>query len=90
MFVFESTGKGVLSENNGFVFGKRNMDIAVSSWNEDIEKGYLWVHELYEDTNLPHWFLDKVLAKYSHRPKSQKEYDQMIADYKNELAKENL
>lgn len=85
LYVYESTGEGLLSENNGFVFGKRNIDIAVSSWIEDIEAGYLWVHELYEDENLPAWFLDKVLVKYSHRPKSQADFDRLLADWRKEL-----
>jgi len=28
-------------------------------WKEDLDKT-LWLHELYEDPNLPDWWLDKV------------------------------
>ncbi len=60
MFNHESYGKSV-SKNNGFLVGKKWMDVNVKMWNEDIAKGYLLRKELYQDEKYPSWWLDKVL-----------------------------
>ena len=60
LYIFESTGKGRIKPNNGYAYGKHTIDITISMWKEDLDKT-LWLHELYEDPNLPDWWLDKVL-----------------------------
>lgn len=37
------------------------MDITIAMWREDIQQGLLTKFELYEDPNLPDWWLDRVL-----------------------------
>lgn len=51
----------LLKNRNGFYIGKQWMGVSVSMWKEDLEKGHLSRIELYEDPNLPHWWLDVVL-----------------------------
>lgn len=48
-------------KKNGYYVGKQWLGVTVSMWKEDIEKGYLTRCELYNDPNLPGWWLDKVL-----------------------------
>ena len=60
LYTFESTGKGSIKPNNGYAYGKRTIDITIAMWKEDLNKT-LWLHELYEDPNLPDWWLDKIL-----------------------------
>lgn len=50
-----------LSQNNGFAVGKQYLNLQVTMWREDLRRGWLFKHELYEDPNLPHWWLDSVL-----------------------------
>ncbi|RWZ87216.1 MAG: hypothetical protein EO766_11855 [Hydrotalea sp. AMD] len=59
LFYSESYGEEV-SPNNGFYVGKRYLNLNVAMWKEDIQKGLLFKHELYED-HYPHWWLDKIL-----------------------------
>lgn len=61
MFLHESQGIALASKNNGYVLGKKWMDVNIAMWKEDIAKGYLFRCELYNDGNYPHWWLDKVL-----------------------------
>lgn len=61
MFHSETHGDTV-SENNGYSVGKRYMDVTISMWKEDMEKGLLFRQELYDDPKFPHWWLDKVLG----------------------------
>ena len=63
LFVYESTGKGSISSDNGFAYGKQQMDITVAMWMEDIPKGLLHPSELYEDGNFPHRWLDRIIRK---------------------------
>ena len=49
-----------LGPNNGFALGKKWLNVTVAAWLEDIELGTLFKHELYEDPDLPHWWLDRV------------------------------
>lgn len=60
LYTFESTGKGSVKPNNGYAYGKHIMDITIAMWKEDLNKT-LFIHELYEDENLPNWWLDKIL-----------------------------
>jgi len=57
----ESFGKGTCKPNNGYDVGKKWLNVNVSMWKEDLERGYLFKWELYEDPKLPDWWLDKVL-----------------------------
>ena len=59
MFLHESHGEAV-SSKNGFYWCKRNMDITLAMWEEDIKKGELIKAELYNDI-FPHSWLDAVL-----------------------------
>lgn len=84
LYTYESTGKGSLSESNGYAMGKRNIDIAVAAWTDDLNNGMLFLHELYEDENLPHWFLDKVLSQFQHRPKTFEAWQSRLKELLNE------
>ncbi len=61
LYVYESTGQGVVKPDNGYANGKKWMDVAVAQWKEDLWRT-LWPWELYEDPDLPDWWLDKVLG----------------------------
>ena len=63
MFLFESQGIRLppRDRRNGFQLGKQWMDVNVAMWKEDLRDGTLFRHELYEDPNYPHWWLDQVL-----------------------------
>lgn len=58
----ESYG-GRVDPKNGFYHGKKWLNVTVKMWLEDIEKGYLFKQELYEDENYPHWWLDSIFKK---------------------------
>jgi len=53
-----------VSDNNGFYIGKKWLNVFVDMWKEDLKKGFLFKFELYEDPDLPDWWLDKVLKKF--------------------------
>lgn len=61
MYLYESEGGQRPAADNGYAQGKKMMGVTVSMWRED-----LWVtlhpQELYEDPDLPGWWLDKVLG----------------------------
>jgi hypothetical protein len=59
--VYESTGKGAVSPDNGYAHGKKMADVNVAQWREDMYTT-LQPWELYEDPDLPHWWLNKVLG----------------------------
>ncbi len=59
LFNSESYGTPV-SDNNGYALGKKWMNVTIAMWIEDINKGLLFKCELYEDENLPHWWLDSI------------------------------
>ena len=61
LYVYESTGQGVVKPDNGYANGKKWMDVAVAQWKEDLWRT-LWPWELYDDPDLPDWWLDKVLG----------------------------
>ena len=48
---------------NGFFVGKRLLNVTLAMWKEDIERGLLRKIELYNDPDIPDWWLDKVLRK---------------------------
>lgn len=60
MYNWESYG-GSVSKTNGFAHGKKWLNVCVAMWKEDIAKCTLFKWELYDDPNLPDWWLDKVL-----------------------------
>lgn len=62
LYYSESYGDDV-SETNGYFVGKRWLNVNVATWLEDIRKGYLFKYELYEDPDLPDWWLDKIFKK---------------------------
>ncbi len=62
MYEYESFGTPIKDhQRNGYFIGKQWMDVNVSMWKEDIQKGILFRCELYNDPTFPHWWLDKVL-----------------------------
>jgi hypothetical protein len=61
LYQYESNGVGKVSPQNGYGQGKKWMDVAVAQWREDLWRT-LFPWELYEDPNLPDWWLDKVLC----------------------------
>lgn len=61
MYLYESKGIPIKNKYNGFYWGKKHMDVTITMWREDIQKGLLFRQELYEDERIPNWFLDKVL-----------------------------
>ena len=62
MFLYETYGEGNIDNTNGYYLGQKWMGVAITMWREDIQKGLLAKIELYNDPNLPDWWLDKVLA----------------------------
>lgn len=60
MYNYESYGTS-LSANNGFAYGKQYLNLQVTSWREDLRRGWIFKHELYADEAYPHWWLDSVL-----------------------------
>jgi hypothetical protein len=61
MFLYETYGEGRPDNTNGYFLGKKWMDVTIAMWHEDIPKGLLTKFELYNDPDLPDWWLDKVL-----------------------------
>lgn len=74
----ESYG-GFVSSKNGYAVGKKWLNVMVTMWKEDIQQGYLFLWELYEDTAFPHWWLDMVFKDYPHkiRPIGQQKINTM-------------
>lgn len=60
LFNHESYGTHV-SNKNGFLWGKKWLNVNVTMWKEDIRRGFLVKSELYEDERYPIWWLDNVL-----------------------------
>jgi hypothetical protein len=63
-FLYESRGVEPQGERNGYLLGKKWMDVSLSMWREDMPRGmgvFKW--ELYQDPFFKdhHWWLDKVL-----------------------------
>lgn len=62
MYHSETHGDPV-SQTNGYYVGKKYLNVTVKMWKEDIEKGLLFMQELYNDPKFPHWWLDKIFGK---------------------------
>lgn len=60
LYLSESYGDVQCKHNNGYYIGKRWLNVSVKMWKEDIEKGYLFKKELYNDPDIPNWWLDKI------------------------------
>lgn len=61
LYNHESYGSPLPSpEQNGFAIGKRYLNLQVTMWKEDLYKGLLFKHELYEEPSYPHWWLDSI------------------------------
>lgn len=63
LYNHESYGTEI-SSTNGFLVGKKWLNVTVAMWKEDIRDRQLWKSELYEDENLPDWWLDSVLKNF--------------------------
>ena len=61
LYQSESYGDVDCKEDNGFYVGKKWLNVFVDMYKEDIKKGFLFKCELYDDPDLPDWWLDKVL-----------------------------
>lgn len=68
LFNGESYGTRI-SPKNGFSVGKKWLNLNISMWPEDMEKGNLQLWELYEDPKFPHWWLDKVFKSDPEKTK---------------------
>lgn len=80
LYNHESYGTS-LSEKNGFAVGKKFLNLQVTMWREDLRRGWLAKFELYEDPNLPHWWLDSVLDNvYTNAT-----YKQLLAECRSDL-----
>jgi hypothetical protein len=60
LYNHESYGTS-LTPKNGFAVGKQYLNVHVTMWKEDIRAGILFKHELYEDPNFPHEWLNSIL-----------------------------
>ena len=58
MYHWESEGIEMTLPDNGYALGKKWMDVALTMWREDIQKGLLLKIELEED--YPLWFLKQT------------------------------
>lgn len=58
LYNHESYG-AALGPNNGFAVGKKYLNLQVTMWREDLLRGWISKHELYEE--YPDWWLDSVL-----------------------------
>lgn len=68
MYFHESEGTKLAIKNNGFLIGKKLLNLQVSDWKVDIENGLLFKIELYNDPNYPHWWLDSIGIKDIYIP----------------------
>lgn len=53
-----------ISDKNGFLLGKKWLSVNIEMWREDLEKGYLFKSELYNDGKYPHWWLDSIFKNW--------------------------
>ena len=60
LYISESYGDPC-SDTNGYYVGKKWLNVQVTMWKEDIEKGLLFKEELYKDPKYPHWWLNKIM-----------------------------
>jgi hypothetical protein len=62
-YEFESTGKPVSNERNGFALGKKWAGVAVDQWEQDIKNGLLHISEIEKDYIGHDWFLKDIRAR---------------------------
>ncbi len=62
LYNYESYGTARPASNNGFMHGKKWLNLHVEMWKEDISKGLLFKSELYDDPKFPHWWLDQIFG----------------------------
>lgn len=62
LYNHESYGQPV-SQTNGFMHGKKWLNLNVTMWKEDMAKGLLFKQELYADPKFPHWWLDNIFGE---------------------------
>lgn len=74
----ESFGTQV-SPLNGFALGKKWLNVCVAMWKEDLEKGYLFKEELYQE-GFPHWWLDSVLKDLHPLSWSKENYPKLFTN----------
>lgn len=74
MFGYESGGKPDVHFNakyngryNGYAVGKHWMDVTLAMWREDVAKGLLTKHELYNDDDVPEVIKEMVSKFYRWR-----------------------
>jgi hypothetical protein len=60
MFLYESFGEGSPTNSNGYFLGKKWMDVNIEMWREDMNKGLFFRFELYDDPDIPDWWLNKI------------------------------
>jgi len=63
IYISESYGDTECKDNNGYYVGKKWCNVVIKMWKEDIESGILFKCELYNDPEIPDWFIDKVFKK---------------------------
>jgi len=63
LFLSESYGDVHCKPTNGFYIGKRWLNVTVAMWKEDMDNGTLFKKELYDDPNIPNWWLDKIFKQ---------------------------
>jgi len=61
LYLSESYGDVICNPNNGYHVGKKWCNVTIKMWKDDLKSGILFRQELYNDPELPDWFLDKVL-----------------------------
>lgn len=67
-FVLETYGRraasmGIFeSDTNGYIIGKKLLNLAVTEWKTDIKGGILFIEELYDDHEFKDysWWLDSI------------------------------
>lgn len=64
LYNHESYGT-TIKQTNGFMHGKKWLNLNVTMWKEDMAKGLLFKHELYADPKFPHWWLDRIFGEAS-------------------------
>lgn len=59
-YLYETKGIQTSNPKNAYVIGKRDLNLNIQMWREDIKKGYLLKEELYGGV-FSNKYLDKVL-----------------------------
>lgn len=60
----ETFGLKEFSAINAFIYGKQQLNLHVTSWKEDMNKGTLFMVELYYgNENIPHWWLNSIFDR---------------------------